>query len=60
MPPAPGTMPRDILGRMAVTTVEKTWRVVQRASSRRPPRTIEERAAMVGYGDCKGRSLLCG
>lgn len=48
VPPAPGMMARRVSGRPTEAAAENTRRVHASASSRPPPRAIEETAAMDG------------
>ena len=51
MPPAPGMMARlAVSGRERIASAAKTRKVVERASSRPPPKADEEIALMVGIG----------
>lgn len=50
MPPAPGMIARRDSGRPTVAEAEKTRRVDARASSRPPPRAMEDIAAIEGMG----------
>lgn len=50
VPPAPGMMPSRVSGRPTWAVEARTRRCVQRASSRPPPRAVEEMALMVGMG----------
>ena len=50
MPPAPGMMPRRVSGSPTTAFDERTRKWVVRASSRPPPRAIEEMAEMEGIG----------
>ena len=51
VPPAPGMMARfAVSGRARTASAAKTRKVVERASSRPPPKAEEEIALMVGMG----------
>lgn len=50
VPPAPGIMPRRVSGRPTVAVDARTRKCVERASSRPPPRAIEDMALIVGMG----------
>ena len=50
MPPAPGTIPSRVSGRPTVAVDAKTRKVVVRASSRPPPKAVEDMALRVGMG----------
>lgn len=50
MPPAPGMIASRVSGRPTIAVALKIRNVVQRASSRPPPRATEERDVSVGIG----------
>jgi hypothetical protein len=50
VPPAPGMMARRVSGSPTWAVDARTRRWVQRASSRPPPRAVEEMALIVGMG----------
>lgn len=50
MPPAPGIMPSRVSGSPTCAVDAKTRMFVERASSKPPPRAMEEIALIVGTG----------
>lgn len=50
VPPAPGIMASRVSGRPTILVEPKTRRLVDRASSRPPPKAIDDMAEIVGIG----------
>lgn len=55
VPPAPGMIARRVSGRPTVAVDARTRKLVQRASSRPPPKAVELMAEMVGMGRVERR-----
>ena len=50
VPPAPGKIPRRVSGRESCAVWDRTRKVVERASSKPPPRARDDMAEIVGMG----------